>query len=152
VANAGTFAKLEAKASRGSPAVAGARVVSLHHLLALKYHAVKHAHAGRIVKDADDVIRLVLANRLDVKKPEFRELVLKHGIRICMKKSKKSAARTEAAELQLPDWSGMDDSSGRISVDAAFRFCEEYRILFPQLADPKTVFERRKCDAEFVLD
>ena len=54
-------------------------MVSLLHLLALKCHAIKHGHAGRIVKDADDVIRLVGVNGLDVTQPELKELLLKHG-------------------------------------------------------------------------
>ena len=49
------------------------------HLLAMKCHAIKHGHSGRVVKDADDVIRLVLSNRLNLSDPEVRELFLKHG-------------------------------------------------------------------------
>ena len=43
-----------------------ARVVSLEHLLALKCHAIKHGHPGRVEKDVDDVLGLVRANLLDV--------------------------------------------------------------------------------------
>jgi len=57
----------------------GAKIVSLRHLLALKCHAAKHGGQHRIVKDADDVIRLVEANRLKMSDPEIRELFLKHG-------------------------------------------------------------------------
>lgn len=39
------------------------------------------------------------------------------------------ARPAESLELDLPDWSGMDDSSARITPEAAFRLCE----LYPQL-------------------
>lgn len=74
-----TFAKLMADAVSGPPSAAGAKVVSLRHLLALKCHAIKHGHQRRIVKDADDVIRLALVNRLDLDEPGIRDLFLKHG-------------------------------------------------------------------------
>ena len=74
-----TFAKLLAEAGPAPASAAGARVVSLRHLLALKCHAIKHGHRGRIVKDADDVLGLVLANKLDLDEPGLRDLFLKHG-------------------------------------------------------------------------
>ena len=39
----------------------------------------KHGHAGRIVKDAEDVIRLIQNNSLDPDAQTVRELFLKHG-------------------------------------------------------------------------
>lgn len=77
--NTDTFQKLMAEAVAAPPSVAGVKVVSLQHLLALKCHAIKHGHPGRIVKDTDDVIQLTQANRLDVNDPKVRELFLKHG-------------------------------------------------------------------------
>jgi hypothetical protein len=74
-----TFAKLMADAVPAPASPEGARVVSLRHLLALKCHAIKHGHEGRIVKDADDVIRLAQANHLDLNEPGVRDLFLKHG-------------------------------------------------------------------------
>jgi hypothetical protein len=74
-----TFAKLAADAVAAPGSAAGAKVVSLRHLLALKCHAIKHGHEGRIVKDADDVIRLAQANKLDLDEPGMRDLFLKHG-------------------------------------------------------------------------
>ena len=74
-----TFAKLTADAVPGPASAAGAKVVSLRHLLALKCHAIKHGHKGRIVKDANDVIGLVLGNKLDLDEPGIRDLFLKHG-------------------------------------------------------------------------
>jgi uncharacterized caspase-like protein len=48
-------------------------------LLALKCHAIKHGHETRIIKDADDVLQLVLVNRVDLDEPDIRDLFLKHG-------------------------------------------------------------------------
>ena len=77
--NEQTFAKLMADAVSGPATTEGVNVVSLPHLLALKCHAVSHGHQGRIVKDADDIIHLVQASRLDINDPEVRKLFLKHG-------------------------------------------------------------------------
>ncbi len=69
------------------------RVVSLRHLLALKCHAVKHGHPGRIVKDVDDVIRLVQVNRVNVGDDEIRQLFLKHGTPELYEKVQRVCAR-----------------------------------------------------------
>jgi hypothetical protein len=74
-----TFNKLETEAVPAPGYGNGVMVVSLHHLLALKCHAVKHGHPGRVEKDVDDVIHLVQANRIDVKQPEIQVLFLKYG-------------------------------------------------------------------------
>jgi hypothetical protein len=74
-----TFAGLMADSAPAPGGVTSAKVVSLPHLLALKCHAIKHGHAGRIVKDVDDVINLVKVNRLDMSAPQMRELFLKYG-------------------------------------------------------------------------
>jgi len=73
-----TFEKLLADAV-SVPGQTGAKIVSLAHLLALKCHAIKHGHAGRVVKDVDDVIHLVQANQVNLAAPEIHELFLKHG-------------------------------------------------------------------------
>lgn len=73
-----TFTKLLAD-SLAAPGLPEVKLVSLRHLLALKCHAIKHGHSGRIVKDADDVIHLVHANRVDLNAPDIRELFMKHG-------------------------------------------------------------------------
>ena len=76
-----TFNKLMTAAVALPGQLASAKIVSLKHLLALKCHAIKHGHSGRIVKDVDDVINLVTANAVDVSEPEMRALFLKHGTR-----------------------------------------------------------------------
>jgi len=50
-----TFTKLVADSVPGPPGLSEVKLVSLRHLLALKCHAIKNGHSGRIVKDADDV-------------------------------------------------------------------------------------------------
>jgi hypothetical protein len=54
-------------------------------------------------------------------------------------------------ELEFPDWSGMDDSSARVGLDAAFQLCEQYRAWFPELAAKWKPQESEKCLVEFVL-
>jgi len=88
LANQDTFAKLAATAVPVGSEFGDVKMVSLRHLLALKCHAVKYGHPRRIVKDADDVIRLVLANRIDLDAPEIRELFLKYGTQEFYKKVK----------------------------------------------------------------
>jgi hypothetical protein len=88
-----TFAKLAADAAPAPPSAVGAKIVSLRHLLALKCHAIKNGHPGRIVKDADDVIRLVQANGLDMNDPGIRELFLKHGTVEFYEKIRRLSAR-----------------------------------------------------------
>jgi len=46
-----------------------------------------------------------------------------------MKESEGAARQAGSTDLHFPDWSGMDDSSARITPEAAFRLCEPY----PQL-------------------
>jgi hypothetical protein len=77
--NEDTFAKLRRDAVRAPSSVADVWVVSLMHLLALKCHAVRHGHEGRIVKDAEDVIQLIQQNKLDPEAQDIRDLFQKHG-------------------------------------------------------------------------
>lgn len=56
------------------------RFVSLNHLIALKCHAIKHGHAGRVEKDVDDILELVKINKVDIADEKFRQLILKHGL------------------------------------------------------------------------
>jgi hypothetical protein len=68
-----------------------------------------------------------------------------------MKKFENSADKAESAELEFPDWSGMDDSSARVNPDAAFQHCEQYRAWFPGLSEDLRLQRPEKCLAEFVL-
>ncbi len=55
------------------------KVVSLLHLIALKCHSLQNSKALRRLKDMDDLIQLILVNRLDLNEPELRATILKHG-------------------------------------------------------------------------
>jgi hypothetical protein len=77
--NEPTFTMMAASARWHEPLPPNSRVVSLPHLLALKCHAIKHGHSGRVEKDVDDVVGLVAANGVEIKTPEWRELFLKYG-------------------------------------------------------------------------
>ncbi len=74
-----TYRQLEAAAVNVPVSGAGVPTVCLRHLLALKAHAIRHGHPGRVEKDVDDVIGLVRANHLDVAEPQWRELFLTYG-------------------------------------------------------------------------
>lgn len=67
-----------------------------------------------------------------------------------IKRSKTPAAPADI-DLELPDWSGMDDTSVRITPEAAFGLCEHYPIVARQ-ARPGSQNDRPpKCTVEFVL-
>ncbi len=77
--NASTFQKLDAESVTAEIGRASVKVVSLLHLIALKCHAIRHGHSGRVIKDTDDLVRLIEVNRLQVEEPKLREIVLQHG-------------------------------------------------------------------------
>ena len=68
-----------------------------------------------------------------------------------MRKSDASANKGSPVELELPDWTGMDDSSARVGPEQAFRLWAEYRTWFPQLVEGWQSQRPEKCVAEFVL-
>ncbi len=68
-----------------------------------------------------------------------------------MREFNDSAPRNETVDLAFPDWSGMDDSTDRVTPDAAFQLCEQYRALWPQLAEKWRQQRPEKCLVEFVL-
>lgn len=68
-----------------------------------------------------------------------------------MNKLNAPAPRTEIAELELPDWSDMKPSPGRLSVDTAFELCEKYARWFVKAHRNRTRVPRKKCVVEFTL-
>jgi hypothetical protein len=74
-----TFGKLTATAIPNPYGSKLPQVVALESLIAMKCHAIRYGHAGRLVKDTDDLIHLFLANRLDPEAVEWKELFLKFG-------------------------------------------------------------------------
>jgi len=45
----------------------------------------------------------------------------------------------------------MDDSSARVSPDAAFQLCKQYRAWFPESVEQWRLRRPAKCLVEFVL-
>ena len=77
--SASTFERMLADARPAQIEGATVLVPSLDHLLALKLHALKNATGLRVLKDLEDVIQMVKANRVDVQAASFRQLVEKYG-------------------------------------------------------------------------
>jgi hypothetical protein len=53
--------------------------------------------------------------------------------------------------LEFPSWSGMDDSTNRISPEAALRLCEEYKPWLQEFAGNSAYQRPEKCRVDFVL-
>ena len=66
-----------------------------------------------------------------------------------MKKSDDSQPEQDPDMIHFPDWSGMDDSTNRISPEAALKLCEDYQARFGALVNSQPRPE--KCLVEFVL-
>jgi hypothetical protein len=75
-----SYHQFEIEAEPNSTVEPTVKMVALKHLLALKSHAIRHGHAGRVEKDMDDVIGLVRANGIDVANAEWRDIFLKYGL------------------------------------------------------------------------
>ena len=73
------FSQLEQASVEAKLEDAQVRVVSLLHLIALKCHALQHSKFIRRLKDMDDLVQLILINRLDLNQPDLRAIILKHG-------------------------------------------------------------------------
>lgn len=73
------FSQLEQSAMEAKVDGIEVRVVSLLHLIALKCHALQHSKSLRRLKDMDDLVQLILINRMDLKDPALRATILKHG-------------------------------------------------------------------------
>jgi predicted nucleotidyltransferase len=73
------FGRLEQAAIDAKVEGVPVRVVSLLHLIALKCHSFQNSKSIRRLKDMDDLVQLILVNRLDLKEPELRAMILKHG-------------------------------------------------------------------------
>jgi predicted nucleotidyltransferase len=75
----GVFEQLNQTAVKATVEGVPVRVVSLHHLIALKCHSFQHSKSMRRLKDMDDLVQLILVNRLDLNEPELRAIIVKHG-------------------------------------------------------------------------
>lgn len=77
--NQPTFDAMMAASVEKSVGPATARFVSLQHLLALKLHAAKQNLPHRILGDMDDIVNLVLVNRIDLRQNSWRLFFQKYG-------------------------------------------------------------------------
>jgi hypothetical protein len=68
-----------------------------------------------------------------------------------MKKSDAPPPKADPTTLELPDWSGMDDSSVRITPEAALRLTELYPRLAASASGGKGLERSQPCPVEFVL-
>ncbi len=68
-----------------------------------------------------------------------------------MKRSNESALVIKDDGLEFPDWSGMDDSTNRMSVAAAFQLCQDYLSWFPEAARKSWLERRDHPRVEFSL-
>jgi hypothetical protein len=73
------FDRMQAGAGQATAGGASFGVVCLLHLVALKCHAIQHGKPLRRIKDTEDLVQLILINRLDLNEPELRATILKHG-------------------------------------------------------------------------
>ena len=69
-----TFEKMYSSSQQATVGVADVRVVSAHHLLILKVHALKHYQAHRYAKDYNDALWLLRSEKLDIAESEFKEI------------------------------------------------------------------------------
>lgn len=69
-----------------------------------------------------------------------------------MKDSSESSDPTPPETLDMPDWSGADDRSARVSPEAAFALCECYAAEMPAAVQRLRAQRRTPCPVEFVLD
>jgi hypothetical protein len=68
-----------------------------------------------------------------------------------MKNFGDSVPKAEDVDLELPDWSEMDDTSARVSPEVAFALCEQYGAWRARLAEKWRSQRPEKCMVEFVL-
>lgn len=68
-----------------------------------------------------------------------------------MRKSEELARPAEDLELDFPDWSGMDDSSARITPEAAFRLSELYPWLLAKTLKGKAEPRPKESLPQFEL-
>jgi hypothetical protein len=66
-------------------------------------------------------------------------------------KNSNEAPTADLSDLDLPDWSGMDDSTQRVSPETAFKLCEQYPVLFPEQVKYRLLHPPEKCTVEFAL-
>ncbi|MEW6158236.1 MAG: hypothetical protein AB1813_12430 [Verrucomicrobiota bacterium] len=90
--NAPTFDGMMGTAKEINFGSVSARVPSLLHLIALKLHVLKQGLEHRVIGDLDDVIQLILLNRVDVNSAEWKEVFAKHGNKLLYEKIRRATS------------------------------------------------------------
>lgn len=136
------------------------RVPKPEHLIALKLHALKHAHPERFDKDFGDVLSLTRSTGLDPLSDSYRQLYEQFGTLELMKKSDNDSADFRPAELrevppdyqfELPVQPGYRERPPRGSVDDGIALS---LVALAQAADRPEIFvqrEARRCRVEFQM-
>ncbi len=68
-----------------------------------------------------------------------------------MRKQNESAQSPSSLDLDLPDWSGMDSTPRKLSIDQAFELLEQYRRWFREPLERAQGIRGPKCTVEFTL-
>ena len=74
-----TFEKMAAQSKVTEFEQTPVSIPSIEHLIALKLHALKQDLRHRRLRDADDVINLVLNNGINLEESRWREIFERHG-------------------------------------------------------------------------
>lgn len=74
-----TFSKLYAASVEKMAGGVPVRFPSVEHLIALKVHALQHTRTRRFLKDFQDVIELVLRNKINLADPAMRDIFMRYG-------------------------------------------------------------------------
>jgi predicted nucleotidyltransferase len=77
--NEATFDRMLTSSQEINFGAVAVRIPSLQHLIALKLHVLKQGLEHRMLGDLDDVVQLVLANRIDLDQQEWKETFEKYG-------------------------------------------------------------------------
>jgi hypothetical protein len=77
--NDSTFTKLFASSVEKPAGGALVRFPSVEHLIALKVHALQHTHTRRFMKDFQDVVELVLRNKINLADTSIQDMFTKYG-------------------------------------------------------------------------
>ena len=77
--NDSTFTKLFASSVEKSAGGVLVRFPCVEHLIALKVHALQHTHTRRFLKDFQDVVELVLRNKINLADSSIQDMFTKYG-------------------------------------------------------------------------
>jgi len=77
--NEDTFRKLFKASVEMATGGVQVRFPSVEHLIALKVHALKNTRTRRFLKDFQDVVELVMRNKINLADPAMRDIFMRYG-------------------------------------------------------------------------